>query len=223
MRIFKRLSDIISSNLNDLLDRAEDPGKMVKQVLREMEAGLESAKRVTTQALTEEKKLSKELEHNRALVDEWQGKAVQAVEADRDDLAKKALARKVEIESVVGSLEAQHQTAVDYADGMKKTLKALEARLAEAKRRQATLVARKRLADAKKTVVTHMERVKQEEGDLAASEKLDRLEADVLDSELEAAARLEVAGEDAEPGDAGSNPHVEAELEKIKRAHKDKK
>lgn len=220
MRIFKRLSDIVSSNLNDLLDRAEDPAKMVTQILREMEEGLEAARRVTTQTVVDEKKLQKELDRNRALVGEWQRRAVQAVEAGRDDLAKKALARKMEIESVLGSLGSQHETAKATAEQMKGTLKALEARLAEAKRRQATLVARKKLADAKRTVATNMDRARREEGDLAAFARFDRMARKVEDTEAEAEARLEVAGETLEVEELGASEQIEEELKKLKDARK---
>ena len=219
MRIFKRLSDIISANLNDLLARAEDPEKMLKQALREMEQGLEAARRVAMQAVTEEKRLKKELEHNEKQASDWEAKAAQAVKADRDDLAKKALARRMEIENVVASIRAEHEEVSESAEQTKRTLKALGSRLSEAKRQEATLVARKKVAEARKAVVEGMERLKQESDGLAVQEKTERLEHELAGLGGKAEALAELSADEIEMEDLGANGQIEAELAKLKARH----
>lgn len=223
MRIFKRLSDIIVSSVNDLLDRAEDPRKMLKQILREMEEGIGAAKRVALQALTAEKKLKKELDQNLLLAAEWQKKALQALGARREDLARKAIARRLEVENLVGTLKAQHESALQSVEQMKGTLKALQARFAEAKRRETALLSRKTFADAKKALLTKMERIRFRGDGLSESPTLGRVEESVAQAEGEAEALKEIADDGLGVDEQGSEEAVEAELRKLKERRKDKK
>jgi len=186
MNIFSRLSDIISSNLNALLDRAENPEWMIAQIIREMEEGLASAKRCAAKAIAAERRIGRELEQNRLQVEHWKGKAREALTADREDLARRALVRKMEHQDLVQSLERQHLEAIQTCQNVRTSLHALEARLAEARRKQRTLVARHRAALAR--VELHRFAGAGFPPFSGAQAKFDRLENQIIDFEDDLAA-----------------------------------
>ncbi len=92
--IFKRLNDIISANINDLIDKVEDPERMIKQIIREMENNINQAKEGVVGAIASEKQLKKEVDGHRRQMDEWLAKAEIALKNDKEELARAALARK---------------------------------------------------------------------------------------------------------------------------------
>jgi phage shock protein A len=183
MGIFARLSDIITSNINALLDRAENPELMIAQIIREMEEGLASAKRYAATALAAERRIGRELEQNRLQAEHWKAKARQALAADHEDLARRALARKMEHEDLVQSLERQHLEAVQTCQTVRTSLHALEARLAEARRKQRTLLARHRAALAR--VELHRFAGAGFPAFSGSQAKFDRLENQIIDFEDE--------------------------------------
>lgn len=92
--IFARISDIFKANINDLLDKAEDPEKMIKQMVIEMEEAVNKATTAVGSAIANEKMLEKQHVEKKKLAGEWQQRAVKAVNAGRDDLARQALEKK---------------------------------------------------------------------------------------------------------------------------------
>ncbi|MDD3981340.1 MAG: PspA/IM30 family protein, partial [Spirochaetales bacterium] len=96
MGIFDRLKTVISSNMNDLISKAENPEKMLNQMIIEMNEQLIDSKKAVAMAIADEKRLEREVTENRAKAEEWEKKAMLAVRAGRDDLAKEALVRKQE-------------------------------------------------------------------------------------------------------------------------------
>jgi len=186
MGIFARLSDIITSNLNALLDRAENPEWMIAQIIREMEEGLASAKRHAATAIAAEHRIGRELDQNRLQVEHWKSKAKQALAAEREDLARRALARKMEHEDLVRSLENQHEQTLRTCQNVRTSLNALEARLAEARRKQRTLLARHRAALAR--VELHRFAGAGFPAFSGSQAKFDRLENQIIDFEDELAA-----------------------------------
>jgi phage shock protein A len=154
MGLFKRISDIISANLNEMTDGLEDPEKMLKQAVREMEQSITDATQETAKVLANEKLLVKELTHNRQQALDWQAKAEKAVDAGDDNLARKALSRKQEHQKLVIALEDQLKLAQETTQALKHQLDGMRAKLAEAKRSLATLSARKKAADFQKKMHT---------------------------------------------------------------------
>src|SRR4051812_33075819 len=152
MGIFSRVSDIITANLNGLLDRAEDPEAMLAQVVREMEAGVAAARRSAAVAVAAERRLQREWDDNRSQADHWTGRAREALAAGREELARRALARKHEHAALAQVLAEQHADASQTGRSARTALRALEARLAEARRKQRTLVARHRTAQVRVAV-----------------------------------------------------------------------
>jgi phage shock protein A len=136
MSFFSRLSDMVSSNVNALLEQAENPKKALGQIVAEMERGVESARKSATSALANAKRLKAELDLYRSKIAFWDEKARAAVALGRDDLARRALARRRELADLAGALEQQYDAALTLVENLKTTLWALEARLAETIRRQ---------------------------------------------------------------------------------------
>lgn len=225
MGIFKRISDIISANMNDLTEQFEDPEKMLKQAIREMEDSISEVTGQTAKAMANEKTLARELERNKTQQAQWQGRAEKAVESGDDDLARKALARKNESAKLVAALEDQLESAKDASGTLKRQLAAMKAKLAEAKRNLATLSARKRAADFRKKVDAQAAGLTTDVDDSAFA-KFDRLKAKVEQAEAEAEAIAELRGmaaggtaEDIADIDDLSDDEldVNAELEELKQ------
>ena len=150
MGIFRRVSDIISANLNDLVDKFEDPEKMLKAAIREMEQAIDEATAAAARAIAGEKLLEKELAEHERQADAWRQRAEHAVKAGDDDLARRSLRRKHEHEKLACALHDQAVAAQAAGDRLRRQVGAMRAKLAEAKRKLATLVARGRVAHARK-------------------------------------------------------------------------
>lgn len=156
MGIFTRVSDIITANLNALLDRADNPEAMLAQVIREMADGLSRARRYAAVAIAAERRLRRERDDNCLQVEYWKGRAAEALAAGREDLARRAIARKQEHDAIARSLDEQHIEAAQAAESARTALRALEARLAEAQQKQRTLLARHRTAQIRVEVHRHL-------------------------------------------------------------------
>ena len=210
MGVFKRISDIISANLNDLTEGFEDPERMLKQAVREMEETIAEVTNQTAKAMANETTLSRELERNQSQQQQWQGRAEKAVEEGNDDLARKALARKNEHEKLVAALKDQLEAAQEASASLRCQLAGMKAKLAEGKRNLATLSARKRAADFRKKMESQAAGAVSEVDDSAFA-KFDRMKAKVEQAEAEAAAMAELRGMEA----GGTAEDVEAPEEEL--------
>lgn len=189
MSFFSRVSDIINANISDMLDRAEDPEKMVKMLIFEMEEQIATAREGVAKAIAGEKKLEANLQKNRGLADEWHAKAEAAVARDDEDLARQCLARKKEYERIAESLQPQWETARKTSDALKSDLRRMEERLDEAIRRRDSLIARQMAAEASREVqgvAPSLNRVQR------SFDKFDRMERKIEGMEAEAAAYAEL-------------------------------
>jgi phage shock protein A len=222
MGLFKRISDIVSANLNDLTEQYEDPEKMLKQAVREMDDSIAEVTQQTAKAMANAKTLSRELERNRTQGGQWRDRAAKAVESGDDDLARKALARKNEHEKLVAALEDQLQAADEASAALQRQLAGMKAKLAEAKRNLATLSARTRAADFRMKMDTQAAGLSAEV-DESAFAKFDRLKAKVEQAEAEAEAMAELRSQHTAPAReeaaevADEDLDVAAELAELKR------
>ncbi|MCY2993312.1 MAG: PspA/IM30 family protein [Planctomycetota bacterium] len=219
MGMFKRISDIISANLNEMTEKFEDPEKMLKQAIREMEESIAEVTGQTAKAMANEKTLSRELERNRAQEELWQERAVKAVEANDDELARKALARKHEHAQLATALEDQLAAAQQATSSMRRQLDGMKAKLAEAKRSLATLSARKRAADFSKRMEAQTAGLTAESEENAFG-KFDRLKAKVEQAEAEAEALHELRSDRTAAAEVelpDENLDVSVELAELKR------
>lgn len=133
MGIFSRFSDIINSNINALLDKAEDPEKMVRLIIQEMEDTLVEVRSTSAKTIAEKKELQRVVSRLQDEVNEWQGKAELALSKDREDLARSAL--------------IERQKASDQADAVNKDMDVLDQHIAKLQDETAQL--QEKLADAK--------------------------------------------------------------------------
>ncbi len=215
MSIFGRLGDIVKANINDLLDRAEDPEKMIKQMVIEMEEAVNKATLAVGQAIANEKTLERQYNRQKNQAEEWQNKAVQAVQAGRDDLAKQALQRKATLGTNVSDLERMLTEARTSTGSLRTQLDQLKGKLDEARMRQNTLIARSQAAKAKKQVAQTFAGVGSD-----AFSKFDKLEEKVEKTEAEAEAFAQLAGENTSLDDEfkalETNTTADADLAALK-------
>jgi phage shock protein A len=189
--MFKRISDVIAANINELVDRVEDPERMIKQFIREMEENINSAREGVVDALASEKLLAKELESQRRQAEECQARARRALEAGNEALAREALVRKKEHDGIVANLEASWASARRTSERLKSQLRALEAKLNEARLKKGSLVARQRAVQA----VEQMGQVRDRfQTGLELNQSFERMSGKVDELEARLEARDEIYG-----------------------------
>ncbi len=188
MGIFKRMNDVIRSNLNSMLDKAEDPEKLIGQTIQDMEDELKRARRELVSTLGTSKRLDKKAEEAEAEVSSWENKAVLALKAGDDALAREALKRKLKAQQSVEDVKRQAAEQATAADRMKDTLEQIERKIEDFKARKSSLAAQvRRSREAPST-----EAGGSKYGS-SAFDELDRMAGtiDQLDSEVEAANALD--------------------------------
>ena len=189
MGIFSRLAQLIKSNLNDLISKSEDPEKMLNQIVLDMNNQLVEAKKQVASSIADEKRLAKQFEQEMAHAAEWERRAMMALRAGNEELAKEALSRKKEHDQLAETYKDQWTKQKNAVDQLKKALRMLNDKIEEAKRKKNVLVARKKRAEAQKAIQETMHGLK----DQSAFETFDRMagKIDQLEAEAEAAADLQ--------------------------------
>jgi phage shock protein A len=157
MGIFKRIKDIISANINDLLDKFEDPENMIDQMIKEMEESILELRKQTASSIAASKMTEKKLGETEKDLAKWMKNAELAVTEGQDDLARKALARKREIASHLEGLKKQLADEESMIGQMKSDLHLVEEKVQEARRKRETLLMKKRAADTKKKMLESRE------------------------------------------------------------------
>ena len=142
MSIFNRLSDIINSNISSLLDKAENPEKMIRMVIQEMEETLVEVRSGTAKVIAEKKTLSRRADQLKKQAADWESKAELALSKGREDLAKAALLEKSNINSSVEITEKDLTKLDATLDKLSVEIEALQAKLNDARARQKTIVMR---------------------------------------------------------------------------------
>ena len=196
MGIFDRLSRLIRSNLNDLIARAENPEKMLVQVIEDMRKQLAQAKQEVAVAIADERKLRAQMEEERKQAQEWERRARLAIREGRDDLAKQALRRGQEHANNAAELEEQWQKHRDETERLKDSLRQLNSKIEEAKRKKNLLIAKQKRAQAQKRIHETMAGMQ----DKSAFRAFDQMVEKVEETERKALAAAEVT-EDLEGDD----------------------
>jgi phage shock protein A len=189
MGIFARLATLIKSNLNDLISSSEDPEKMLNQVVIDMANQLIEAKKQVAVSIADEKRLAKQAEQEAANAAEWERRAMLAIKAGDDALAKEALARKKEHDQLASTYKEQWQKQKQAVDQLKTALRMLNNKIEEAKRKKNVLVARKKRAEAQKAIQETMSGM----NNASAFETFDRMAQKIDQIEAEAEAAGEIA------------------------------
>jgi len=216
MGIFGRIADIFKANINDLLDKAEDPEKMIKQMVLEMQESVTKATSGLAQAMAQEKKLQRDYEKFVALSNDWKGKAAQALQAGNEDLARKALAKKAEADQQVAQYKQLYEQAAQTSATLKQQVDQLKAKLDEAKMKEQTLIARSQAAKAQKEIAKNVGTFDYS----SVSSKFSKFEEKILKNEAEAQAFTELASGNTSLDDEfkslGKDMAVDDELAKLK-------
>jgi phage shock protein A len=146
MGVFSRISDIVNSNLNSILDRAEDPEKIIRLIVQEMEDTLVEVRSSAVKTIAEKKELERKLAGLVKDRDDWQAKAELALTKDREDLAKGALQVKARLTQDIAALEKHREQVEAGLAKQSEDVVKLQQKLADAKTREAQMVARHQTA-----------------------------------------------------------------------------
>jgi len=195
MGIFDRFRTVVSSNINDMISKAENPEKMLNQLLIDMNEQMIESKKAVAMAIADEKKLERESIENARQAEDWEKKAMLAVRSNRDDLAKEALLRKQEYEGYATQLHAQWVAQKDSVEKLKVSLRELQNKIDEASRKKNILIARAKRAEAQDKINKTMSSLS---GNKSAFDTFDRMSKKVDEMEARADATKEL--EDATSG-----------------------
>lgn len=212
MSIFSRLADIVNANLNSILDKAEDPTKMVRLIIQEMEDELVRERSNLARFLAEKKEVLRHTERHQERVTEWQGKAELALSRDREDLARAALLEKSKQQDLLSALQREQQVVNESIDKLGEAIGALEAKLVDARARQQAMQLRERSAQSRINV---QERVRVSETSSAVA-KFDRMERKIDELEAKADIYNHTQGLDQSFAELEADDAISRELEKLK-------
>ena len=190
MGLFSRLGTLVRSNINELINKAEDPEKMLNQVLVDMKSQLVEAKKQVAVAIADEKRLKKQYEQEAAKSAEWERKAMLAVRAGDDGLARAALARKAEHDDISETLRQQWEAQKQSVEQLKGALRGLDNKIEEAKRKRNILVSRQKRAEAQRTINETLTNI----NSTSAFDTFERMSDRVTQLEAEAEAASELGG-----------------------------
>jgi phage shock protein A len=191
MGIFERLSRLVRSNINDLIARAENPEKMLGQIIEDMRRQLAQAKQEVAVAIADERKLRAQYEEERSGAEEWERRARLAIREGRDDLAKQALMRGGEHAQHARDLEEQWQKHRDETERLKDSLRQLNSKIEEAKRKKNLLIAKQKRAEAQRRIHDTMAGLQ----DKSAFRAFDQMAEKIETAERRALATAEVTEE----------------------------
>jgi phage shock protein A len=188
MGIFDRLSTLIKSNLNDLISSAENPEKMLNQIIVDMRNQLAKAKQQVAAAIADEKRLKDQAEAEFKLADDWEKRAMLAVQEGRDDLAKQALMRGQEHLEHGQQLASTWEAHKQETEKLKQSLRDLNDKIEEAKRKKNLLLARQRRAEAQARISQTMSGLSEN----SAFEAFARMEEKITANERQLQAAQEI-------------------------------
>lgn len=189
MGILDRVSTLVRANVNDMLDRAEDPEKMINQILRDMQENIGEARKAVASMIAQEKELELDLGQANKMSREWQSKAERAVSAGKDDLAREALRRKKDNEENAAVYQQQLTVQKQAVEKLKQQLQALEAKYSSTLSSRDSLIARQRRAEAQRKVASTLSTF----SPMDPSADLERMEGKIRSAEAHAMAEIEMA------------------------------
>jgi phage shock protein A len=220
MGIFSRFTDIVNSNINAILDKAEDPEKMVRLIIQEMEDTLVEVRSTSAKTLAEKKELVRRVEKLNAEATQWQEKAELALTKEREDLARAALLEKQKATDAATSVESELSHVDAHIEKLQQEVTTLQAKLADAKARQKAILLRQRSAESRLEVKKALDSSKVED----ALNRFERYESkiDGLESQVESydLGKKSLADEIA---DLQKNEQVDDELAQLKKKLASKK
>lgn len=215
MGVLDRIGQVLRANINDLLDRAEDPEKILNQIIRDMEDALRQGQSQVAEQIAQEKLLQADLDKASQNTDGWGKKAELAVTKGMDDLAREALKRQADYAEQAEIYEKQLGAQKQAVQKLKADLAALEAKYNDARRNKDALIARAKRAAAQKQISTASAKLSA----VDYSSDLARMERRIQEQEARAAAHqeLQAAATDAKFEQLDANDAVEQRLAELKK------
>jgi phage shock protein A len=186
--IFERMTTVLKSNINDLIDKAEDPEKMLKQLMIDMEKDLIDVRKEVALAIQTEKRLHQQFSQNEQQAKSWEDKAALALNSGREDLAREALSRRNTYMQTAEGMKSQWEVQNKNVELLKSQLGQLESKINEARIKKDMLIARSRQAKAQEQIHKTMGRI----GTNRSMSAFARLEDKVMEKEALAAAYGEI-------------------------------
>ena len=206
MGILLRLFNLFRANANDMLDKAEDPEKMLQQTLSDFEVQKRKAKQQMTEALALQKRFERDTEKEYKEAEKWEQKAILAVQNEKDHLAKEALIRKKEHTFRAADFEKQLEMQRSNAEALRSSYQTMEDKIDEIKRKKGLLSVKQKQAEAQEQIFLTMEGLGDTSG---AMETIARVEEKVENMQARAEAYQEIGME----SDKGSLENKFEELE----------
>ena len=188
MGLLDRLSSLLKSNINDLISKAEDPEKMLNQILVDMKTQLVKAKQQVASAIADEKRLRDQVDQEYRQAQDWEKRAMLAIQEGRDDLAKQALVRHGEHLGHGTTLEQTWEAHRMETEKLKNSLRDLNDKIEEAKRKKNLLIARQRRAQAQQRIAETMSSMSEN----SAFEAFSRMEDKIVSTEKRIQASAEI-------------------------------
>jgi phage shock protein A len=213
MGVFSRFTDIINSNINSLLDKADDPEKMVRLIIQEMEDTLVEVRSSSAKTLADKKELARQANRFEANAIQWQEKAELALSKDREDLARAALMEKKKCVESAGALREELTHVDDHIAKLQSEISQLQNKLADAKSRQKAIIMREKTANSRLKVKKNIDSVRVDDALSRFDQyerKIDNIEAQVESYDMGSKSLAD------EIADLASDEKVDDELAKLK-------
>jgi len=214
MGIFSRFADIVNSNISALLDKAEDPEKMIRLIIQEMEDTLVEVRTNSAKAIADKKELARKVEALEQQIEDWQAKATLALNKQREDLARGALIEKQKLHNVLKGLHTEQTLVEETIDKLTGEITKLESKITETRAKQQALAIRSQAAGHRRDVQRHLHTSRTDEA-MAKFEQYSR-KVDELEAEADLYAQ---SGKslDQEFAELQAQDEIEQELAKLKQ------